>query len=53
MLRIDAHELLVYDSLGHSNVSQVDKIKQWLSIRSQNSWKEIDATLDVSSCLSA
>jgi len=47
VLRIYNHEVIIYDSLGHSNISHVSKIKEWLSHRSAQHWKEIEAASDV------
>ena len=39
--------MLIYDSLGHSNIGHVSKINEWLSSHSVQHWKEVEATLDV------
>ncbi|XP_065884087.1 sentrin-specific protease 1-like [Dysidea avara] len=46
VLRIYSHEMLIYDSLGQSNIGHVSKIKEWLSSHSVQHWKEVEATLD-------
>ena len=48
VLRIVTHTIMVYDSLGKCNANEVDQIKEWLSLRSNHVWREIDATLSVS-----